>query len=100
MMSVWDLPHTLNVCGVDYEIREDFRAILDILSAFDDDELTDAEKTQVMIEILYPIIPPVKHLQEAVDKAIAKHKDTFSFNGEYTAVRAGNADAVEYTVMR
>lgn len=70
MMSVWDLPHTLNVCGVDYEIREDFRAILDILSAFDDDELTDAEKTQVMIEILYPIIPPVKHLQEAVDKAL------------------------------
>lgn len=38
--------------------------------------------------------------EEAVDKAIAKHKDTFSFNGEYTAVRAGNAEAVEYTVMR
>lgn len=39
--------------------------------------------------------------EEAVDKAIAKHKDTLSFDGEfYTAVRAGNADAVEYTVMR
>lgn len=38
--------------------------------------------------------------EEAVDKAIAKHKDTFSLSGEYTAVRAGNADAVEYTVMR
>lgn len=38
--------------------------------------------------------------EEAVDKAIAKHKNTFAFKGEYTAVRAGNADAVEYTVMR
>ena len=39
--------------------------------------------------------------EEAVDKAIAKHKDTFTLNGEvYTAVRAGNAGAVEYTVMR
>lgn len=53
--------------------------------------------------------------EEAVDKAIARYEDTYSFNGEsvttyentysfngeiYTAVRAGNADAVEYTVMR
>lgn len=38
--------------------------------------------------------------EEAVDKAIAKHNFSLSGEGYYTAVRAGNADAVEYTVMR
>ena len=71
MMSAWDLPYSLNVGGVDYEIREDFRSVLDILSAFSDEGLTDAEKTQAMIEILYyPEIPPVECLKEAADKAI------------------------------
>ena len=58
-MAVWNLPHSLNVGGVDYEIREDFRAILDILTAFNDDELTDEGKTKIMMEILYyPVLPP------------------------------------------
>lgn len=71
MISSWNLPLSLNVGGVDYEIREDFRSILDILSAFNDKELSDSEKTKAMIEILYyPDIPPLKYLQEAVEKAL------------------------------
>lgn len=59
MSAAWNLPYCLSVNGIDYEIREDFRAILDILSAFSDDELSDPEKTQAMLEILYwPVIPP------------------------------------------
>ena len=53
MSAAWSLPYSLSVNGINYEIREDFRAVLDILSAFADEELSDPEKTQAMIEILY-----------------------------------------------
>lgn len=63
MSAAWSLPYSLSVNGVNYEIREDFRAILDILSAFADEELSDPEKTQAMLEILYwPVIPPPQDL--------------------------------------
>ena len=69
-MAAWDLPYSLNVGGVDYEIREDFRSVLDILTAFGDDELTAEEKTQAMIEILYyPVLPPPETLGEAAEAA-------------------------------
>lgn len=66
---LWDLPLTLEVGGFCYAIRADFRAALDIMVALSDPELSDAEKTQVMVEILYEELPPIEHLQEAVDKA-------------------------------
>ena len=70
-MAAWNLPVTLNVAGTDYEIREDFRAALDILAAFNDEALSEDEKIKATIEILYyPIIPPEEHLQEAFDKAL------------------------------
>ncbi|ENZ36699.1 Gp15 family bacteriophage protein [Enterocloster bolteae] len=71
MSAAWSLPYSLSVNGVNYEIREDFRAILDILSAFADEELSDPEKTQAMLEILYwPVIPPPQDLTEAAEKAL------------------------------
>lgn len=70
-MNPWILPVTLNVAGKDYEIREDFRAVLHILSAFNDEELSENEKVQVTLEILYfPTIPPEECLQEAFEKAL------------------------------
>lgn len=83
MSAAWSLPYSLSVNGVNYEIREDFRAILDILSAFADEELSDPEKTQAMLEILYwPVIPPPQDLTEAAEKALwfidcgVVHEDT------------------------
>ena len=31
---MYELPTSLNVCGVEYAIRSDYRAALDVLSAF------------------------------------------------------------------
>ena len=71
MSAAWSIPYSLSVNGINYEIREDFRAVLDILSAFADEELSDPEKTQAMIEILYwPVIPPPQDLAEAAEKAL------------------------------
>lgn len=70
MMCSWNLPAALEVAGTEYEIRTDFRPVLDIISAFGDPELPDYAKTQVMLEILYVNLPPAEHLKEAAEKAI------------------------------
>lgn len=69
---IYDLPKSVNVGGAAYEIRTDYRAILDILNAIDDPELNDRDKARVMLEIFY-FSPdcsaiPSEHIQEAIDK--------------------------------
>lgn len=52
-MNTWELPTSLNVAGVDYKIRTDFRAILDILKYFNDPDYEDDEKWEICFTILY-----------------------------------------------
>lgn len=70
MDDQWRLPETIELGGEEYEIRTDFRAILDILKAMADPELLDQEKSQVMLEILYwdPEEIPIEYLNEALEK--------------------------------
>ena len=49
----FDLPRALAVGGREWAIRADFREVLNILDAFDDPELTDAEKVYVCLHNLY-----------------------------------------------
>lgn len=44
MDDQWRLPETIELGGEEYDIRTDFRAILDILKAASDPELSDSEK--------------------------------------------------------
>lgn len=76
-MNVWSFPTSLNIGGVKYEIRTDYRVILDLLMALNDPELSDSDKkmsaymqSRVILEIMFPDcdnIPP-EHIQEALDK--------------------------------
>lgn len=71
-MNNYELPTSLNIGGVDFSIRTDYRAILDILIAWNDNELDDWEKTIVMLEILFmdhEEIPP-EYMREAAEKAV------------------------------
>ena len=79
MGSAWDFPTSLNVGGIDYEIRTDYRAVLDVLTALNDPDLTDADDTmtaymqsQVIMQIMFPNYEeiPQEHIQEALDKVI------------------------------
>ena len=47
------LPRTLNINGTDRTIRSDFRTALLIFQAFNDSELSDQEKTIVLLECIY-----------------------------------------------
>ena len=52
-MEVWELPTSIVVGGIDYEIRTDFRAVLDILKTFNDPDFENDEKWIVCLTILY-----------------------------------------------
>ena len=49
----WDLPKEIVFAGQSWDIRTDFRDILTILSAFDDPDLTKAEKQYTALKIFY-----------------------------------------------
>ena len=52
-MIDYRLPTTVEVNGIERNIRSDFRAILDIISALNDPELSQNEKAQVCIQIFF-----------------------------------------------
>ena len=77
MGSAWDFPTSLNIGGADYEIRTDYRAVLDLLTALADPELTDEDEqmtaymqSQVILQIMFPDCDniPAEHIQEALEK--------------------------------
>lgn len=57
--SIGTLPTSITIKGREYAIRHDFRFCLDIILMFEDVDLTDAEKVQGMIEILFEEDPPM-----------------------------------------
>ena len=72
MSSPWTqyLPTSVNVSGKEYNIRSDYRAILDICTALNDPELSDGERAACVLAIFYPdfeTIPPSDY-----DAAIAE----------------------------
>lgn len=70
-MNPYELPTSLTIGGVGYSIRSDYRAVLDILIAFNDNELDGNDKAVVMLQILYENWEniPKENMQEALDKA-------------------------------
>lgn len=71
-MLLGSLPRTLNVGGREYNIRSDFRSVLRIISAFNDEELSAEEKVYVCLKQLYEGFDniPTKDFVEAYDKAM------------------------------
>lgn len=74
MSKLGQLPVSIEVGGVDYEIRTDRKAVFDIISAFSDPELKDTPEAiqYVCLFILYPDFDsiPDSDLNEAYEKAI------------------------------
>lgn len=66
------LPTRLEVGGAEYEIRSDYRAILDICAALSDPELDGRERAVVALTIFYPdlVTMPPEHYREAVEQCL------------------------------
>lgn len=69
---IYDLPETLTFGGREWDINTDFRDVLNILVAFEDPELTDAEKVYVCLHNIYVDFEdiPRELTQQAYDAAI------------------------------
>lgn len=64
------LPTTIEIGGIEYNIRSDYRAALDICAAFADLELDNTEKALVALFIFYPDFEtiPAEYVEEAYKK--------------------------------
>lgn len=71
-MDAYELPKTVEVAGVEYCIRSDFREILDILIALSDPDASSWEKQDIMFRIFYPDYEtiPASSFEEACEKAV------------------------------
>ncbi len=52
-MTSFTLSDKVTVSGTDYPIRTDFRVILEIFVMLDDPDLSDADKTEVLLRMFY-----------------------------------------------
>ena len=69
---IYDLPTRVEIGGVSYEIRSDYRAVLDILTALSDPELSDSDRAEAILDIFY-FHPTYLHMpQSDYDDAIRK----------------------------
>ena len=68
----YHLPNSLKVCGTEYAIRSDYRAALDIFAALADPELSERDKSQVLLDILYEDFGnmPQTHYRQAIIEAL------------------------------
>lgn len=55
----YELPAAVEVGGVEYAIRSDYRAALDILEALSDPDLEDQERAFVVLDIFYLDLPAI-----------------------------------------
>lgn len=64
------LPTTLEVCGKSYPVRSDYRNVLQIISAYNDKELSDKEKAFVCIRRLYERPDEIPQTKESYTEAL------------------------------
>ena len=64
------LPQSLTVCGKEYEIRSDFRNILTIIAAYNDDALSDREKVNICLRRIYPALTTMPRNEQTFAAAL------------------------------
>ena len=66
----WGLPTSVEIGGESYEIRTDFRVILDIFVMLSDPDLSGTDRAEGILAMFYvaPESIPPQHLQQAVDR--------------------------------
>lgn len=72
IMDIWKLPTSLCVGGENWNIRSDFRVVLDILKYFSDPDYELDEQWEICLDILYEDYAdmPAQLKQEAAEKAM------------------------------
>jgi hypothetical protein len=67
-LLVDELPDAVEIDGKEYLLNTDFRNCLNVILAYEDENLTDYEKQVIMLRNLYPVIPD--NTEIAIEKAL------------------------------
>ena len=67
---MWELPTTISLNNKKFNIRTDYRAILDILIALDDPNYEGDEKVLILIQILYEDWEDIEDYEDAYIKGM------------------------------
>ena len=72
---MFSLPTTVTINSIQYEIRSDFRTVLEIFTMLDDPDLSDADKTEALLRMFYVNQPkdPKAALQAFTDFVDPRH---------------------------
>lgn len=62
------LPYTIEIDGEGYGINADYKTCLTIIMAFEDSELTKAEKMNLLLQLLYKTVP--QNIETAIKKGV------------------------------
>lgn len=81
---MWELPKSLEVCGTEYPIESDFRAMLTICTALSDPELKDDEKVYIALHNFYP---DFESMPQSAYKEAAKQCFWFINGGQQETAR-------------
>jgi len=67
---MYDLPTSVEVGDAEYEIRSDYRAVLDICTALSDPDLSPQDRALIVLDIFYPALSemPSADYDEAIKK--------------------------------
>lgn len=65
---MWDLPISVEIDGKEYAITNkcDYRMVLDVICALNDNELDDEQKTKTALYVFYEDITPCQDLEKAI----------------------------------
>lgn len=66
---MWDLPTTVEIDGEHYKITNacDFRMVLDVICALNDEELNENQKVQTALYIFYEDISKCENINKAIE---------------------------------
>lgn len=67
-MDAYELPKAVEIGGVEYDIRSDWRVAIDIIEVMSDTEISDEERATVALSVFYPDFEamPIEHFQDAI----------------------------------
>ena len=65
---MWDLPIAVEIDGEEYKITNkcDYRMVLDVICALNDNELDDEQKVKTALYVFYEDITPCQDLEKAI----------------------------------
>ncbi len=66
MWEIYDLPSFVLIEGKKFEIKTDWRNIIDIFECFNDSELTMMEKTDCLLDLFYKNYEEIPNVEEAL----------------------------------